>query len=247
MSRGANGGRPAELVTRDFLGGCAAADDARDAAARQHDAVRFVCVSKLNGAEPAANSVSPRVQPGKLSLPKHAFPPTPRDLNLFPVATPCPASTPAPAPTGAAVASAGATATTTYHSVCTIEKVKTALERFERGKHQHHHQNGGGHQHHHQQHSGAGASPSSSSVTTSSVKRRGGVDGGAVEQGDGCDSPSGGGGLVAAACPRCFLYVLISRSDPRCPRCEAHVPAPPPTTAVSKKPRIDLNVGYLGT
>jgi hypothetical protein len=113
-------------------------------------------------------------------------------------------------------------ATTTYHSVCTIEKVKTALARFERG----------------------GASPSSSSVTTSSVKRRGGADG-AVEQGDGCDSPSGGGGMVAAACPRCFLYVLISRSDPRCPRCEAHAPAPP--QAVSKKPRIDLNVGYLGT
>ncbi|GJN23830.1 hypothetical protein PR202_gb11516 [Eleusine coracana subsp. coracana] len=226
MSRGANGGRPAELVTRDFLGGCAAADDARDAAARQHDAV-----------------------PGKLSLPKHTFPPTPRDLNLFPVATPCPASSPAPAPTGtAAASSAGATATTTYHSVCTIEKVKTALERFERGKHHHHHHQNSGN-HHQQQHSGAGASPSSSSVTTSSVKRRGGVDGGSVEQGDGCDSPSagGGGGMVAAACPRCFLYVLISRSDPRCPRCEAHVPAPPPPAAVSKKPRIDLNVGYLGT
>ena len=38
MSRGASGGRAAGLVTRDFLGGCAAADDARDAAAR-HDAV----------------------------------------------------------------------------------------------------------------------------------------------------------------------------------------------------------------
>jgi hypothetical protein len=35
MLRGANGGRAAELVTRDFLGGCAGADDA---AARQHDA-----------------------------------------------------------------------------------------------------------------------------------------------------------------------------------------------------------------
>jgi hypothetical protein len=34
MARGASGGRAAELVTRDFLGGCAAADDARDAAAR---------------------------------------------------------------------------------------------------------------------------------------------------------------------------------------------------------------------
>lgn len=39
MARGANGGRPAELVTRDFLGGCAAADDARDATAARHDAV----------------------------------------------------------------------------------------------------------------------------------------------------------------------------------------------------------------
>jgi hypothetical protein len=152
-------------------------------------------------------------QPGKVSPPKHAHS-WPRDLNLFPVAAPChpaPAAPPSPS------------ATTTYHSACTIEKVKTALERFERGGQQ------------------GGASPSSSSVTTSSVKRRGG----AVEQGDGCDSPSGGGGMVAAACPRCFLYVLTSRSDPRCPRCDAHVPAPP--QAVSKKPRIDLNVGYLGT
>jgi len=213
MSRGASGGRAAGLVTRDFLGGCAAADDARDAAAR-HDAV-----------------------PGKASLQKHVFPAAPRDLNLFPVASaaaatkPC-AVTAAPAPAASSSACGGATAT--YHSVCTIEKVKTALERFERGKQS-------------QQHSGAGASPSSSSVTTSSVKRRGG----AVEQGDRCDSPSGGGGggMVAAACPRCFLYVLISRSDPRCPRCESHVPAPPATAApaVSKKPRIDLNVGFLGT
>lgn len=202
MARGAGGGRAAELVTRDFLGGCAATDDARDAAATRHDAV--------------------------LSLPKHACPPSPRDLNLFPVASS--ATKPCAAP--AAPSSSSAT-TTTYHSVCTIEKVKTALERFERGKQ-------------HPQHSGAGAgaSPSSSSVTTSSAKRRGGDSGGGVEQGDGCDSPSGGG-MVAAACPRCFLYVLISRSDPRCPRCEAHVPAP--ATAASKKPRIDLNVGFLGT
>lgn len=184
MARGANGGRPAELVTRDFLGGCAAADDARDATAARHDAV-----------------------PGKLSLPKHACPSTPRDLNLFPVAAaatkPCAVTTaPAPAPAPSSAACGGAT--TTYHSVCTIEKVKTALERFERGRHQHQHPQ-------QQQHSGAG-----------------------------------GGGMVAAACPRCFLYVLISRSDPRCPRCESHVPAPA-APAASKKPRIDLNVGFLGT
>lgn len=222
MARGANGGRAAELVTRDFLGGCAGSDDARDASAR-NDAV-----------------------PGWVSQQKHACPATPRDLNLFPVAAaatkPC-AVTTVPAPSAAAAASSAGGATTTYHSVCTIEKVKTALERFERGKQQQ-----SPHPHHQQQHSGAGAgaSPSSSSVTTSSVKRRGGdSSGGGVEQGDGCDSPSGGG-MVAAACPRCFLYVLISRSDPRCPRCESHVPAPP-APGVSKKPRIDLNVGYLGT
>lgn len=215
--------------------------------------LHFTCTCLLRN---EANVLCGHVQPGWVSQQKHACPATPRDLNLFPVAAaaastkPCAVTTapaPAPAPSAAASASAGG-ATTTYHSVCTIEKVKTALERFERGKQQqspHPHQ---------QQHSGAGASPSSSSVTTSSVKRRGGggdSSGGGVEQGDGCDSPSGGaggGGMVAAACPRCFLYVLISRSDPRCPRCESHVPAPPaPAPAVSKKPRIDLNVGYLGT
>ena len=39
MARGANGGRAAELVTRDFLGGCAGSDDARDAASARNDAV----------------------------------------------------------------------------------------------------------------------------------------------------------------------------------------------------------------
>ncbi|KAM3310286.1 hypothetical protein ACQJBY_031151 [Aegilops geniculata] len=215
MPRAADGGAMApELVTRDFLGGCQAPAPAADDP--RHDAA---------------------VMPGKPPLQKHRSPPPSArgDLNLFPASGAAMAPLPTMAP------AADCAATTTYHSVCTIEKVKTALERFERGKQ---HGQGQGH-HQHQQHSGAGASPSSSSVTTSSVKRRG--DAGAVEQGDGCDSPSaGGGGMVAAACPRCFLYVLIARSDPRCPRCESHVP-PPPAPAPKKKPRIDLNVGFLGT
>ncbi|XP_047088212.1 uncharacterized protein LOC124700065 [Lolium rigidum] len=201
MSRAADGGMAAELVTRDFLGGCATAGEE----AARHDAAVV-----------------------RTQLQLHLSPPSTRDLNLFPVSGA--ATTPTAEP-----ASAHAAATTTYHSVCTIEKVKTALERFERGKQGQH----PGHQQ-----LSAGGSPSSSSVTTSSVKR------GAVEQGDGCDSPSaagGGGGMVAAACPRCFLYVLISRSDPRCPRCESHVPPPPSAPTHKKKPRIDLNVGFLGT
>ncbi|XP_037428672.1 uncharacterized protein LOC119294571 [Triticum dicoccoides] len=211
MSRAADGGTIApELVTRDFLGGCQAPAPAADGP--RHDAAAL--------------------QPGKPPLQKHRSPPPSArgDLNLFPASGAAMAPLPTMAP------AADCAATTTYHSVCTIEKVKTALERFERGK------QGQGH-HQQQQQSGAGASPSSSSVTTSSVKRRGDV---AVEQGDGCDSPSASGGMVAAACPRCFLYVLIARSDPRCPRCESHVP-PPPAPAPKKKPRIDLNVCFLGT
>ncbi|KAK9077655.1 hypothetical protein SSX86_005992 [Deinandra increscens subsp. villosa] len=41
----------------------------------------------------------------------------------------------------------------------------------------------------------------------------------------------------AAGCPSCLLYVLISRSNPKCPRCNM---ALPPTNM--KKPRIDLNI-----
>ena len=48
MARAADGGRAAELVTRDFLGGCVAADAARDAAAAaaataRHDSVVRPC------------------------------------------------------------------------------------------------------------------------------------------------------------------------------------------------------------
>lgn len=41
-----------------------------------------------------------------------------------------------------------------------------------------------------------------------------------------------------AGCPSCLLYVLISRNNPRCPRCNIIVPSPNSL----KKPRIDLNI-----
>ncbi|KZV48403.1 hypothetical protein F511_28481 [Dorcoceras hygrometricum] len=44
-------------------------------------------------------------------------------------------------------------------------------------------------------------------------------------------------GSFAAGCPACLLYVLISKSNPRCPRCNSEVPLP----VAVKKPRIDLN------
>ncbi|RWW74885.1 hypothetical protein BHE74_00017127 [Ensete ventricosum] len=99
-----------------------------------------------------------------------------------------------------------------YQSVCTLEKVKSALEResrlvatteplFPRPD-------------------GLSLSPPS---TSSSTKRQA--------------EDAGGRTMAVAACPVCLLYVLISTVDPRCPRCAAHVPVNGPR----KKPCIDLN------
>lgn len=29
--------------------------------------------------------------------------------------------------------------------------------------------------------------------------------------------------MVLAACPRCFIYVMLSEADPRCPKCRSPV------------------------
>ncbi|CAA6671830.1 unnamed protein product [Spirodela intermedia] len=122
-----------------------------------------------------------------------------------------------------------------YQSVCTLEKVKSALARAERESHQ---------KLHRPDPSGGSTSPASSSTTTSSAKRR------PTEDCDGdstCSPPGLEGGaaaeMVAAGCPSCLLYVLISLSKPRCPRCNSAVPLPLPrnNSAAQKKQRIDLN------
>lgn len=116
----------------------------------------------------------------------------------------------APAPSAAA-----------YQSVCTLEKVKSALERESRIRLPH------------RPRSDASPSPSSS-TTSSSIKRRAVVDQDEDGATDGSDSS---GGMIAAGCPGCLLYVLIAKVDPRCPRCDSHVPVP----TLKKKLRIDLN------
>ncbi|KAG6498233.1 uncharacterized protein LOC121990688 [Zingiber officinale] len=139
-------------------------------------------------------------------------------------------------------------------SVCTIEKVKWALEQAAERE-----TRGGRESEQRQRRDAAsdvdGGSPSSSSsssVTVASVKRRAecapeGADDGRA---DGGDSAGGGGGsLVAVGCTSCLSYVLISKGDPRCPRCDGRI-APNSLPAAlsaalalpqSKKPRIDLN------
>ncbi|KAG6488425.1 hypothetical protein ZIOFF_049668 [Zingiber officinale] len=136
------------------------------------------------------------------------------------------ASSPSRKPPPAATAAA-------YHSVCTLEKVKSALERESRLA-------ADGRAPVPLPDSASPPSPSWSSsssapattITTSSssAKRRPNEP----------DETDGEPAMAAAACPECLLYVLIYKVEPRCPRCAAHVPV----NGTSKKPRIDLNFSF---
>ncbi|XVE88515.1 hypothetical protein DITRI_Ditri19aG0075400 [Diplodiscus trichospermus] len=87
-----------------------------------------------------------------------------------------------------------------YQSVCTLDKVKYALERAEK-----------------ETMKKRSSSPPSLPATSPSTP-----------------------GVFAAACPGCLLYVIASKTNPRCPRCNSFVPS-----ALSvKKPRIDLNASF---
>ncbi|CAD5191822.1 unnamed protein product [Musa acuminata subsp. malaccensis] len=112
-----------------------------------------------------------------------------------------------------------------YQSVCTLEKVKSALERESRLLPR------------------PDASPSpppssssaSSSASASFLSRRWTVE--QAQDGVASTGPATMMAMAVAVCPACLLYVLVSEVDPRCPRCTAHVPVNVP----HKKPWIDLN------
>ncbi|KAL9227073.1 hypothetical protein vseg_002810 [Gypsophila vaccaria] len=112
-----------------------------------------------------------------------------------------------------------------YTSVCTLDKVKSALDR-------------------------AAERSSPSSLSSSSSRKRwmasstlGSSSNSSclsIKETEGEASSSDQCGLlVAAACPECFLYVLISENDPKCPKCNSVVQSP---VMVTKKPKIDLNI-----
>uniref|UniRef100_A0A8N4F0E7 Uncharacterized protein LOC105033376 n=1 Tax=Elaeis guineensis var. tenera TaxID=51953 RepID=A0A8N4F0E7_ELAGV len=112
-----------------------------------------------------------------------------------------------------------------YPSICTVESVKSALERAEGESRDKARREG--------RMDGSPSSSSSSAATNSSMKRSVGEEREGGDEGlDGSDSS--GGSLMAAGCPNCLLYVLVAKRDPRCPRCGSHVPAP----AFYKRPRV---------
>ncbi|XP_010941601.1 uncharacterized protein [Elaeis guineensis] len=201
-----------DLVTRDLLGGGAV--------------LRSPAEVDLDLQVPAGWERRLDLLSGKTYLQKRESNPSPhnlQDLNLPPPPSSATAgvlpenSTALDLKLVAPVPSAAA-----YQSVCTLEKVKSALERESRIRIPHH-----------RPRSDASPSPSSS-TTSSSIKRRAAADQDEEGVTDGSDSS---GGMIAAACPGCLLYVLIAKVDPRCPRCDSHVPIP----TLKKKLRIDLN------
>ncbi|KAK4355077.1 hypothetical protein RND71_024048 [Anisodus tanguticus] len=108
--------------------------------------------------------------------------------------------------------SSSSPSSSSYHSVCTLEKVKSALERAEKETM-------------HKRSISVSMSSSPRSNSSSSIKDT------EIDQENLCTS-------IAAGCPSCLLYVLISKNDPKCPRCHTIVPLP----LAMKKPRIDLNI-----
>lgn len=108
-----------------------------------------------------------------------------------------------------------------YQSVCTLDKVKSALERAEKEpirkrtsflK------------------SSFSASSPSYSSSSSSIRE---TNNNNTQEEEISDSSS----PMAAGCPGCLSYVLIMKNNPKCPRCNSLVPLPS-----MKKPRIDLNI-----
>ncbi|XP_028752457.1 uncharacterized protein LOC114712160 [Neltuma alba] len=106
-----------------------------------------------------------------------------------------------------------------YQSVCTLDKVKSALERAEKEPIKKRNPVW----------KPCSSSPSPSSYSSSSSSMRETQEEESEEKL--MSSP------MAAGCPGCLSYVLITKNNPKCPRCKSVVPFP-----LMKKPRIDLNI-----
>ncbi|XP_040379419.1 putative lysozyme-like protein [Oryza brachyantha] len=218
---GKRGGAAAEVVTMDLLGGCGGdaggGGGSRGGGGGGEDEVVDLEVKVPAGWERRLDLMSgktfltPRLQGVQVGH---------QDLNL---------------PPPASAAAAAAAATSTSAAVCTLDMVRSALERATAGRAA--------------AAAAAGASPatsSSSSASTSSSSSSVGKRHRSPPAGTATPaSPS----MRAAACPSCLTYVLIAEADPRCPRCAGNVPplAGKPRDAAAagdgsgKKPKIDLN------
>ncbi|CAI9088016.1 OLC1v1022243C1 [Oldenlandia corymbosa var. corymbosa] len=107
-----------------------------------------------------------------------------------------------------------------YQSVCTLDKVKSALERAEKETNM------------------VRKRSISMSKSSSPSRLSNNSSSSTVDENEEKSAPTAAS--FAAGCPNCLLYVLISASNPKCPRCSITVPLP--NNVAAKKPRIDLNI-----
>ncbi|CAK7355456.1 unnamed protein product [Dovyalis caffra] len=104
-----------------------------------------------------------------------------------------------------------------YPSVCTLDRVKSALERAEKEP----------------------GRKRSSSLWKSSISPAYSSSSSSIReiQEEENEEKVVAASPVATGCPGCLSYVLIMKQNPKCPRCNSFVPMP-----MVKKPRIDLNI-----
>ncbi|KAL5214863.1 hypothetical protein ABZP36_004015 [Zizania latifolia] len=134
-----------------------------------------------------------------------------------------------------AAAAAAIRATSTSAAVCTLDMVRSALERATAGRAA----------------AAAAASPATSSSSLASTSSSSSSVGKRHRSPPASTASPASPSMRAAACPSCLTYVLIAEADPRCPRCSGNVPplARKPLDAAAaaggdgsgKKPKIDLN------
>ncbi|KAL0306113.1 UNVERIFIED_CONTAM: hypothetical protein Sradi_6028600 [Sesamum radiatum] len=214
----ASSGKSTAPITRDLLGGCCTLDSKEldlDLQVPCGWEKRLdlnsgkVYLQRCNSSNSSSSTSENKQQSSKAAAKFQDlnFPPTSKqtlnlfdeaslDLKLVSLSSPSPSSS-------------------VYQSVCTLDKVKSALERAEKET---------------VRKRSISMSKSSSPLSNSSSSIK-----------DSCDhdqEEKSSSASFAAGCPSCLLYVLITKSNPKCPRCNSDVPLP----VAAKKPRIDLNI-----
>uniref|UniRef100_A0A5B6YPY1 GIR1-like zinc ribbon domain-containing protein n=1 Tax=Davidia involucrata TaxID=16924 RepID=A0A5B6YPY1_DAVIN len=202
-------GKSTVLITRDLLGGCCTLDSKEldlDLQVPTGWEKRLdlksgkVYLQRCNSPNTSSSSSDHKHQTNQpvpklqdLNFPPYLFEDTSLDLKLVPSLSPSSSSN--------------------YQSVCTLDKVKSALERAEKETIK-------------KRSISMTKSSTSPSNSSSSIRE--------IEM----DHEEKSLSSFAAGCPSCLLYVLILKSNPKCPRCNTIVPSP----MAMKKPRIDLNI-----
>lgn len=190
-----------------------------------------VYLHRCNTPSSPSSSSDQKQNQGNQTLPRLQdlnFPPSPSTkslLNLFDTETNLDLKL--------VVSSSSQSSSSNYQSVCTLDKVKSALERAKKDPPPppHHHKKRLSMWNINNNTPYNSSLPLSPSCSSSSSSIKDAKDDQEFEENLVFASP------MAAGCPGCLCYVLVMKSNPKCPRCNSIVPLPP-----MKKPRIDLNM-----